>query len=127
MALWQGGQSSLSVAGDTASLDLKIAAHGRAEIHITRAGHPLAAYIYVCQRFQWSFLPLRDYMSNILGRLHADSRRVVIYDQLNPHYAKYYTRAVAQALMSCAPFDVEVHHRRGYSWVVIGTKPTQIR
>ena len=54
---------------------------------------PLAAYIYVCQRFQWSFLPLRDYMSNILGRLHADSRRVVIYDQLNPHYAKYYTRA----------------------------------
>jgi SAM-dependent methyltransferase len=84
---------------------------------------PLAAYIFVCKKVHWRFLPLRDYMVAILGRLPADRRRVVIYDQLNPHYAKYYTGAEARALMSCAPFDVEVHHRRGYSWVVIGTKP----
>jgi len=86
---------------------------------------PLAAYIHVCRRFHWSFLPLRDYMANILGRLPADRRQVVIYDQLKPHYAKYYTREEALALMSCAPFDVQVHHRRGYSWVVIGTKPAE--
>lgn len=62
---------------------------------------------------------------SILGRLPADKRRLLIYDQLNPHFAKYYTRAEAVELISQAPFDVEVHHRRGYSWVVIGTKPAE--
>lgn len=84
---------------------------------------PLAVYIFLCQRLEWSFLPLRDYMVNILPHLPGDKRRVVIYDQLNPHYAKYYTHAEAVALMSKAPFEVQAHHRRGYSWVVIGTKP----
>jgi SAM-dependent methyltransferase len=83
---------------------------------------PLAAYIALCRRITWRWLPLRDYMINILGRLPSAKRRLVIYDQLNPHYARYYTRAEAVELMSQAPFDVDVHHRRGYSWVVIGTK-----
>jgi SAM-dependent methyltransferase len=84
---------------------------------------PLAAYIAICRRAPWRGLPLRDYMVNILGRLPSAKRRLVIYDQLNPHYARYYTRAEAVALMAHAPFEVEAHHRRGYSWVVIGTKP----
>ncbi|HJU22871.1 MAG TPA: class I SAM-dependent methyltransferase [Casimicrobiaceae bacterium] len=84
---------------------------------------PLAAYIAICRRASWPGLPLRDYMVNILGRLPSAKRRLVIYDQLNPHYARYYTRAEAIALMAQAPFEVEAHHRRGYSWVVIGTKP----
>jgi SAM-dependent methyltransferase len=87
---------------------------------------PLAAYINVCKRTRWSFLPLRDYMVTILDRLPPDKRRVVIYDQLNPHYAKYYTHAEALELMSQAPFHVEIHHRRGYSWVAIGTKPAGV-
>ena len=84
---------------------------------------PLAAYIGLCKRWPNARLPLRDYMLEILGKLDRDKRRLVIYDQINPHYAKYYTRGEALALMQAAPFAVAIHHRKGYSWVVIGTKP----
>jgi len=84
---------------------------------------PLAAYIHICKRWNSPKLPMRDYMVSILGRLPPDKRRVVIYDQLNPHYAKYYTRDEALRLMQNAPFEIAVHHRRSYSWVVIGRKP----
>src|SRR5206468_12552199 len=40
---------------------------------------PLAAYIFICTKLRWPFLPLRDYMVSILGRLPPDKRRVVIY------------------------------------------------
>ncbi len=84
---------------------------------------PLATYIAVCKRWPLAPLPLRDYMVDILGKLDWDKRRLVIYDQLNPHYAKYYSGEEARRLMASAPFDVTLHHRKGYSWVVIGTKP----
>jgi hypothetical protein len=52
-------------------------------------------------------------------------RRLAIYDQLNPAYAKYYTREEAAALLAAAGFvDIRLHHRHGYSWSVIGTKQT---
>ena len=51
-------------------------------------------------------------------------RRVVIYDQLNPAYATYYSRAEAEALMAGAGFvDIRLHHRHGYSWTVTGRRP----
>ncbi len=84
---------------------------------------PLVFYIGLCHavpRWRW---PLKEYMTEILSKLPRDKRRLVIYDQLKPHYAKYYSRNEAVALMKGAPFQVEVHHRRAYSWVVIGTKP----
>jgi SAM-dependent methyltransferase len=84
---------------------------------------PLAAYIALCRRWSSEALPLRRYMVDILGKLDPAKRRLVIYDQLNPHYAKYYTGAEARRLMESAPFEVELHHRKGYSWVVVGTKP----
>lgn len=83
---------------------------------------PLCAYIALC-RLIGSGLPLGQYMTDVLGKLTADKRRLVIYDQLRPAYAKYYSRADADQLMRSAPFDVELHHRMGYSWVAIGTKP----
>jgi hypothetical protein len=47
-----------------------------------------------------------------------------MYDQLNPAYAKYYTRTEAIDLLERAGFvNVRVHHRHGYSWTVIGEKP----
>jgi hypothetical protein len=53
-----------------------------------------------------------------------DKRRLVIYDQLNPAYAKYYTQTEAEQLLARAGFsDVRTYHRHGYSWTVIGTKP----
>jgi len=50
-------------------------------------------------------------------------RRVVIYDQLNPAYAKYYTREEARDVLERNGFsEVHLHHRHGYSWTMVGTK-----
>ena len=82
---------------------------------------PLAGYIRLCRVLP---LPMRAYMRDHLGRLDADKRRLTIFDQLNPAYAKYYTRQEAHALLADAGFtDVTLHHRHGYSWSVVGTKP----
>jgi SAM-dependent methyltransferase len=68
-------------------------------------------------------LPLAGYMRNVIGKLDRHARFLVIYDQLNPAYAKYYREDEARALMQRAGFtDVKMRHRHGYSWTVIGTK-----
>jgi SAM-dependent methyltransferase len=82
---------------------------------------PLVAYMHLCGRLP---LPLHDYMSRHLARLTPEVRRLTIYDQLNPAWARYYTRAEAVELLSGAGFaDVRAHHRHGYSWTVVGTRP----
>lgn len=81
----------------------------------------LAAYIALCR---WLPLPMSSYMREVIGRMSPDKRRLVIYDQLNPAYAKYYSRAEALRLLSDRGFvDVRLHHRHGYSWTVVGTRP----
>lgn len=80
----------------------------------------LAAYVPLCRAVS---LPLRGYVNNVLAKLSREKRFLVIYDQLNPTWAKYYTRAEAIELFRGAGFaDVQAHHRHGYSWTVIGTK-----
>ena len=86
---------------------------------------PLSLYIALCKTFTKPPLPLQDYMVNILGNLSFSKRALVIYDQLNPTYVKYYEKQEAIDLVTTQPFDLTIHHRRGYSWVVIGTKPKQ--
>ena len=82
---------------------------------------PLAFYIHLCQVLP---LPLRGYMLSVLQRMSPDKRRLIIYDQLNPSYAKYYTRREAEKLLIDGEFiNVRIHHRHGYSWTVIGAKP----
>lgn len=88
-------------------------------------GFPLWAYIQIAKRWPWS-LPLKAYMVDVLDKISQDKRRLVIYDQLKPAYAKYYMREEAVSLLKEAPFSVEVHDRMGYSWVVIGTKPIEV-
>lgn len=69
-------------------------------------------------------LPLQDYVLNTYLRFTRERRRLVIYDQLNPAYAKYYTRDEAERLLSDSGFtNVQLRHYRGYSWTAIGTKP----
>lgn len=81
----------------------------------------LSAYIGLCRLLP---LPMRDYIANHLGKMSRDKRYLTIYDQLNPTYAKYYTRDEALDLLRRAGFaDVQVHHRHGYSWTIIGTRP----
>lgn len=81
---------------------------------------PLMAYIWLCRYLP---LPMRDYMRNVIGRMAPDKRRLIIFDQLNPEYAKYYSGAEAEALLARAGFsDIRLHRRHGYSWSVVGTK-----
>ena len=82
---------------------------------------PLALYIKLCH---WLPLPLGEYMSSILEKMSPEKRRLIIYDQLNPSYTKYYTRREAEKLLIEGKFiNVRIHHRHGYSWTVIGEKP----
>ena len=83
-------------------------------------GLALDAYIGLCRFVR---LPMRDYARNVLAKLPRPVRRLTIYDQLNPAYAKYYERHEAYDLLAAAGFkDVQLHHRHAYSWTVIGRK-----
>lgn len=79
-------------------------------------------YIFLCRFLP---LPMRRYMREVMARLSPEKRRLNIYDQLNPAHAKYYTREECAELLARAGFiGVKLHHRHGYSWSAVGTKPT---
>jgi len=81
---------------------------------------PLLLYIKFCH---WLPLPLRGYMLSVLEKMPPKKRRLIIYDQLNPSYAKYYTQSEAEKLLLDGGFvNIQTYHRHGYSWTVIGTK-----
>jgi SAM-dependent methyltransferase len=81
----------------------------------------LGGYIAACKYLP---LPLHEYMTETLAGYSRAHRAGVIYDQLNPSYVKYYTRDEARQLVEQAGFrDVRLHHRHGYSWTVMGTRP----
>ncbi len=82
---------------------------------------PLRCYIALCRVLP---LPMRKYMRDVLAHLTPRQLVLNVFDQLNPAYAKYYTRGEAEALLRDARFhDVTLDHRHGYSWTVRGTKP----
>lgn len=94
----------------------------RALALLVRALYPLFwCYMTACR---WLPLPLAAYMRRVMQPLTPAKRRVVIYDQLNPAYAKYYTRAEAHDVLARQGFrNIQLHHRHGYSWTVVGSKP----
>jgi SAM-dependent methyltransferase len=84
----------------------------------------LGVYVAACRVLP---LPLGDYMRRVIARLSFAKRYLVVYDQLNPAYARYYTSDEARALLADAGFvDVRLYHRHGYSWAVTGRKPEPI-
>jgi SAM-dependent methyltransferase len=81
----------------------------------------LVGYMALCRVAP---LPLRRYMRDHLARLSPEARRLTIYDQLNPAFARYYRKGEVRALVEGAGFvDVRLHHRHGYSWTVVARKP----
>ena len=85
----------------------------------------LDAYIGLCRVLP---LPMRSYMREVLAKFPRLTRRMTIYDQLNPAYAKYYSASEARQLVEAAGFnEVSLFHRHGYSWTVCGTKPASAR
>lgn len=82
----------------------------------------LDGYIFACTHVRG--LPLADYIKNVVGRFSRSKRYLVVYDQLRPAYAKYYSESEARALLEANGFaDVQLHFRYGYSWTVVGTRP----
>jgi SAM-dependent methyltransferase len=80
----------------------------------------LNGYIALCRFLP---LPMRTYMREVLAKFTPDVRRLTIYDQLNPTYAKYYTKEEADSLLtSCGFVDVQLYYRHGYSWTVLGRR-----
>jgi SAM-dependent methyltransferase len=95
--------------------------HQALELFVRLLYVPFWLYMTACR---WIPLPLARYMRRVMLPLTPSARRVVIYDQLNPAYAKYYRRGEAEALLASQGFtDVKLHHRHGYSWTVLGMKP----
>lgn len=81
---------------------------------------PLAAYIALCRFLP---LPMRHYMRNVLAPIGGKAIRLVIIDQLNPMWAKYYTGEEARRLLEAVGFvDVQLYHRHGYSWTAVGRR-----
>ncbi len=82
--------------------------------------YPLKLYCLLCNHLN---LPMRDYMSNHISRLDNDALLITIYDQLNPTYAKYYTKNEAIQLLKDSGFvNIEIYHRHSYSYTVKGEK-----
>jgi SAM-dependent methyltransferase len=86
--------------------------------HTLNAG--LDIYLKVAKIFP---LPMHTYMNEMLAKLTREQRYLTIYDQLNPNYAKYYTRQEAFDLLAQAGFqNIKIAQRHGYSWTVCGEK-----
>ena len=84
----------------------------------------LRLYLLGCRALP---LPMRGYMLGHLGKLSAKDQALTIYDQLNPAYAKYYRKEEVRSLLEAAGFvDLALHHRHGYSWTAMGTKPLAV-
>ena len=82
---------------------------------------PAALYTLACRALP---LPMRRYFSEVYGKLTPDKQRLVLYDQLNPAYAKYYWQQEVRALLQNAGFvDIELFHRHDYSWTAVAVKP----
>lgn len=67
-------------------------------------------------------LPLSDYLLDYFSKLDLYSRKLVIYDQLNPRVAKYYRGIELRHLLKTCDFvNIRMHHRLGYSWSALAS------
>ena len=82
--------------------------------------YSVGIYIGFCKVLD---LPLKKYLLTVFNKLDWKSRKMVIFDQLNPEYAKYYTQIEAKDLLIKSGFKkVKSEHRHEYSWSIIGEK-----
>jgi SAM-dependent methyltransferase len=80
----------------------------------------MSVYIWLCRFFE---LPMKKYVTRVYNKMDWHSRKVIIFDQLNPQYAMYYRKEEAKALLQSSGFrNVRIHHRHHYSWTVLGEK-----
>ena len=83
--------------------------HGLLQLLCSTINVALDAYIFLCRFLP---LPMRKYMRNVLARFPRSVRRLTIYDQLNPAYAKYYSKDEAELLLGAFGY----HYLKRGSW-----------
>ena len=77
-------------------------------------------YIFLCKFIK---LPLRHYLLKVFSKCSFEKRNYIIFDQLNPSYAKYYKKdEILDLMKSCNFKKIEIFHRHKYSWTVIAEK-----
>ncbi len=115
----EGNGLYLALFGPVRALTRRLPHHGLTAL--VWALYPaLLLYMALCRALP---LPLHRYVREVLVRFAPAERRLVIYDQLNPAHARYYSRQEAARLLERAGFeDVRVYRRHGYSYSVIGSK-----
>lgn len=80
----------------------------------------MSVYIWLCGFLE---LPMKKYVMQVFNKLDWHSRKMIIFDQLNPSYAKYYRRDEAEELLESSGFTkIKLFHRHQYSWTVVGEK-----
>lgn len=78
--------------------------------------YPASCYGWLCRFLP---LPMADYLRGYYMKLDHYSRKLVVYDQLNPSMSIYYRRGELEQLFSEAGFtDIQFHHRLNTSWSV---------
>lgn len=77
-------------------------------------------YGFLCKYFS---LPLSKYFIGMFNKLSFKNRTYVIFDQLNPSYAKYFSKKELEKELHNAGFKIELlNHRLGYSYTAICSK-----
>ena len=77
-------------------------------------------YIYLCKIFP---LPLKKYFIEVFDKCNYVNRNYMIFDQLNPSYAKYFKKEEIYQLLKDSGFKkIELYHRHGYSWTAVCQK-----
>ena len=80
---------------------------------------PADLYSFLCRYID---LPLAEYMRSYFAKLDQYSRKLVIYDQLNPQVTHYYQEEEIRTLLEESGFrDIQMYHRLGYSWSILAS------
>ncbi len=78
--------------------------------------HMAGAYARLCSTTSLP-LPMSRYLRGYFGRLDFYSRKLVVYDQLNPRLARYYRQEELRAVLERSGYTgIRLYHRLGYSW-----------
>ncbi len=82
---------------------------------------PSSIYGFVCKLLP---LPMNTYFNSVFNKMAWHDRVMLIFDQLNPSYAKYYKKEELSDSFKKAGFvNIQAVHRYGYSWAICGEKP----
>lgn len=80
----------------------------------------MSFYGWLCKYFN---LAMKEYVGKVFLKMDWHARKVIIFDQLNPAYAKYYQKNEAIHLLESSGFqNVKIFHRHAYSWTALGEK-----